>query len=145
MKRLLILPLLGMLFVGPAAQAEVIAQIEITDARLTTAGGVRVEGEVTCPAGYEVRRNRAELFQIDGKVPAEAEVVRHFRGQVRCRGSADTFTVRFGPDFLGEIDVEQPLQVSLMFTACRAEGTNGETCVTATDISTVLLEQPTTP
>ena len=63
MKKVLMLPLVGalMLVLAPAAQAATVADVDLINATINEGGIVRVVGEVTCPAGYEITRNRATI------------------------------------------------------------------------------------
>ena len=84
---------------APAAQAATVADVDLIDATINKASVVRVVGEVTCPPGYEITRNRAWIAQY-GEEGAQDDLpspVRHFRAQVNCSGNPDRFTVRFRP------------------------------------------------
>lgn len=142
MKKVLLLPLVGalMLALAPAAQAEVVADIDLTSAMINEAGVVRVAGDVTCPAGYDITRNRATIAQFGGEGEGDDLVspVRHFRSQVNCRGTADGFTVRFRTSTTDEEFLAGELtEVSLSFTACSPKP--DEECVRASDVTTVSL------
>lgn len=142
MKKVLMLPLVGALMIAlaPAAQADIVADVDLISATINDAGVVRVVGEVTCPAGYEITRNRATIAQF-GEEGVEDDLlspVRHFRAQVNCSGTPDRFTVRFRTSTTDEEFAEGELtQVSLSFTACSPKPDS--TCVKATDVTTVTL------
>ena len=101
MKKVLLLPLVGalMLVLAPAAQAATVADVDLIDATINKASVVRVVGEVTCPAGYEITRNPGvdRPVRRGGRAGRPAVSVRHFRAQVNCSGNPDRFTVRFRP------------------------------------------------
>jgi hypothetical protein len=142
MKKVLLLPLVGalMLVLAPAAQAAVVADIDLISATTNEAGVVRVAGDVTCPSGYEITRNRATIAQFgeEGEEDDLVSPVRHFRAQVRCRGTADGFTVRFRTSTTDEEFVAGELtEVSLSFTACSPKP--HQECVRASDVTTVTL------
>jgi hypothetical protein len=142
MKKVLMLPLVGALLLvfAPAAQAATVADIDLISATINEAGVVRVVGEVTCPAGYEITRNRATIAQFgeEGDEDDLVSPVRHFRAQVNCGGTPDRFTVRFRTSTTDEEFAEGELtEVSLSFTAC-SQKPNG-TCVNAADVTTVTL------
>jgi hypothetical protein len=137
-KRLLLLPLLAasLLAMAPAAQAAVVADIELVNATINANGVVRVVGEVTCPAGYQVQRTRASIEQQDSTTLESSN--RHFRDQVNCTGSPDRFVVRFNESTGGDqFQAGELTEVDLFFTAV-APQPGGET-VRAEDISTVTL------
>ena len=140
-KRILLLPLLAasLLAMAPAAQAAVVADIELVNATINANGVVRVVGEVTCPAGYQVQRTRASIDQQVSTGGEDLESsVKHFKNQVNCTGSADRFVVRFAESTGG--DQFQPgelTEVDLFFTACQPQP-DGQ-CVSAEDVSTVVL------
>ena len=140
-KRILFLPLLGamLLAMAPAAQAAVVADIELVNATINQNGVVKVVGEVTCPAGYQVERTRASIDQQDATDGGSLESsVKHFRDQVNCTGSADRFVIRFRESTEGDaFQAGQLTEVDLFFTACQPQP-NGQ-CVTAEDVSTVVL------
>jgi hypothetical protein len=142
MKKVLMLPLVGALLLvfAPAAQAATVADVDLINATINEAGIVRVVGEVTCPAGYEITRNRATIAQFgeEGDEDDLLSPVRHFRAQVNCGGTADRFTVRFRTSTTDEEFAAGELtEVSLSFTAC-SQNPNGE-CVNASDVTTVTL------
>ena len=142
MKKVLLLPLVGalMLVLAPAAQAATVADVDLINATINKAGVVRVVGEVTCPAGYEITRNRAWIAQY-GEEGVEDDLVspvRHFRRQVNCAGTPDRFTVRFGASTTDqEFAAGEPTEVSLSYTACSAKPDS--VCVHASDLTTVVL------
>lgn len=142
MKKMLMLPLIGtlMLVLAPAAQAETVADVDLISTSINKAAVVRVVGEVTCPAGYEITRNRATIAQFgeEGVQDDLLSPVRHFRAQVNCSGTADRFTVRFATSTTDEEFVEGALtEVSLSFTACSPKP--DATCINAADVTTVTL------
>jgi hypothetical protein len=142
MKKALMLPLVGalMLVLAPAAQAATVADVDLIDATIGKAGVVRVVGEVTCPAGYEITRNRAWIAQYgeEGTGDDLVSPVRHFRAQVNCSGTPDRFTVRFRTSTTDEEFAAGELtEVSLSFTACSPKPDG--VCVNASDLTTVEL------
>ena len=142
MKKALMLPLVGalMLVLAPAAQAATVADVDLIDATINDAGVVRVVGEVTCPAGYEITRNRAWIAQFgeEGEEDDLVSVVRHFRAQVNCSGNPDRFTVRFAASTTDEeFATGEPTEVNLSFTACSPQPDG--VCVRASDLTTVEL------
>jgi hypothetical protein len=142
MKKVLLLPLVGalMLVLAPAAQAATVADVDLIDATIKETGVVRVVGEVTCPAGYEITRNRAWIAQYgeEGVGDDLLSPVRHFRAQVNCGGTPDRFTVRFRTSTTDEEFAAGELtEVSLSFTACSAKPDS--VCVNASDVTTVVL------
>ena len=142
MKKVLMLPLVGalMLVLAPAAQAATVADVDLINATINEGGIVRVVGEVTCPAGYEITRNRATIAQFgeEGEEDDLVSPVRHFRAQVNCGGSADRFTVRFRTSTTDEEFAAGELtEVSLSFTACSPKPDS--VCVNASDLTTVEL------
>ena len=142
MKKVLMLPLVGalMLVLAPAAQAATVADVDLINATINKAGIVRVVGEVTCPAGYEITRNRAWIAQYgaEGVEDDLVSPVRHFRAQVNCGGTVDRFTVRFAASTTEEeFAAGEPTEVSLSFTACSPKPDS--VCVNASDLTTVVL------
>ena len=145
MKRALLLPLVGalMLALAPAAQAgqaEAVAEVDLINVTINDADVVRVVGEVTCPAGYEITRNRATIAQFGeaGMSDDLVSPVRHFRAQVNCSGNPDRFTVRFRTSTTDEKFLAGELtEVSLSFTACSPKPDG--VCVNAADVTTVTL------
>ena len=129
-----------MLVLAPAAQAATVADVTLINATINEAGVVRVVGEVTCPDGYEITRNRAWSAQY-GEEGVEDDLlspVRHFRAQVNCGGTPDRFTVRFGASTTDEeFTAGEPTEVSLSFRACSAKPDS--VCVNASDVTTVVL------
>jgi hypothetical protein len=142
MKKVLLLPLVGalMLVLAPAAQAATVADVDLIDATINKASVVRVVGEVTCPAGYEITRNRAWIAQYgeEGTQDDLLSPVRHFRAQVNCSGNPDRFTVRVRASTTDEEFAAGELtEVSLSFTACSVKPDS--VCVNAADVTTVVL------
>jgi hypothetical protein len=142
MKKVLLLPLVGalMLVLAPTAQAATVADVELINATINKAGVVRVVGEVTCPASYEITRNRATIAQFgeEGDEDDLVSPVRHFRAQVNCSGNPDRFTVRFRTSTTDEEFAAGELtEVSLSFTACSPKPDS--VCVNASDVTTVEL------
>ena len=142
MKKVLMLPLVGalMLVLAPAAQAATVADVDLIDATINEGGVVRVVGEVTCPDGYEITRNRASIAQYGeaGMGDDLVSPVRHFRAQVNCDGTTDRFTVRFTSSTTDEeFAAGEPTEVSLSFTACSPKPDS--VCVNASDLTTVEL------
>jgi hypothetical protein len=142
MKKVLLLPLIGtlMLVLAPAAQAETVADVNLISTTINKAAVVRVVGEVTCPAGYEITRNRATIAQFgeEGVQDDLLSPVRHFRAQVNCDGTTDRFTVRFASSTTDEeFAAGEPTEVSLSFTACSPKPDG--VCVNASDLTTVVL------
>ena len=136
-KRIRFLPLLGamLLAMAPAAQAAVVADIELVNATINANGVVKVVGEVTCPSGYQVERTRASISQQEGDVESSTK---HFRDQVHCNGSADRFVIRFRESTEGDpFEAGELTEVDLFFTAT-APQPDGQT-VTAEDVTTVTL------
>jgi len=137
-KRILFLPLLGamLLAMAPAAQAAVVADIDLISATINeNSGVVKVVGEVTCPSGYQVERTRVSISQQEGDVESS---IKHFRDQVHCNGSADRFVLRFRESTEGDpFEAGELTEVDLFFTAT-APQPDGQT-VTAEDVTTVTL------
>jgi len=141
MKKVLMLPLVAalMLVLAPAAQAATVADVDLIDVTIN-GSVVRVVGEVTCPDGYEVTRNRASIAQYGeaGMGDDLVSPVRHFRAQVNCDGTTDRFTVRFTSSTTDEeFATGEPTEVSLSFTACSPKP--HRVCVNASDLTTVEL------
>ena len=137
-KRILLLPLLGvlMLAMAPAAQAAVVGDIELVSATINANGVVKVVGEVTCPAGYDIDRTRASIEQQQSGGEDLTSHVKHFSSQVSCTGSPDRFAVRFRESTTGDqFQPGQLTQVDLSFTASQPNGNQ----VTGEDDSTVRL------
>ena len=134
MKRILLLPMLAtlLLAMAPAAQAAVVGDIELVNATINTNGVVKVVGEVTCPAGYDITRTRASIEQGDLQ-----SGTKHFSAQVHCTGQSDRFVVRFRSADMDEFQSGELTTVDLFFRACQPQP-NGQ-CVTAQDVSTVIL------
>jgi hypothetical protein len=127
-----------MLAMAPAAQAAVVGDIELVNATMNPNGVVKVIGEVTCPAGYEITRTRASIEQQQSGGEDLTSPKRHFSAQVNCTGSPDRFVVRFRKSTTGEqFRPGQLTEVDLSFTACQPNP-NGN-CVTGQDVSTVRL------
>ena len=142
MKKVLMLPLVGalMLVLAPSAQAATVADVDVINATINEAGLVRVVGEVTCPAGYDITRNRATIAQFgeEGDEDDLVSPIRRFRAQVNCSGNPDRFTVRFRTSTTVDGFVAGELtEVSLSFTACSPKPNS--VCVNASDLTTVEL------
>jgi hypothetical protein len=138
-KRILLLPLLAtlLLAMAPAAQAAVVGDIELVNATINANNVVKVVGEVTCPAGYDVTRTRASIDQqtsTGGDLQSEN---RRFKSQVNCTGQPDRFVVRFRSGTTEDFEAGQLTTVDLFFEACQPSPTGN--CVTAEDVSTVIL------
>jgi hypothetical protein len=138
-KRIVLLPLLAtlLLAMAPAAQAAVVGDIELVNATINANGVVKVVGEVTCPAGYDVTKTRASIDQQTSTGGHLVSTNKHFRAQVNCTAQADRFVVRFRSGTTDQFEAGQLTTVDLYFEACQP-GPNGD-CLTSRDVSTVIL------